>query len=201
MSPAPVPPPLSLPMARVDPPADVQAAVAAALRACHAWQPSTVPSPRSGEGGGVWPWTSGTTEAGVCDMIDNWPHAAKDGSMLMLGIGLLFGLATAALLTAVFRVLRTFLLTRLGSWLWLGWVGRSRLGNLWQVVSVLALSAAGGVFVGSLVAFVLACAQLDSTVLRNCLIFICGVIGILGGSRMADRCGSLQVRHAWGQPK
>lgn len=133
----PAPPPQM--MARLDPPPDVQAAVAAALHACHAWQPTPVPPPVPGGTLPAFPLVAGTTEAGVCDVIDDWPHAAEGTAMFVLSAGVALGLAAAVLLLALRRGLRAFWRTQLGGRL------RDTLGEPWRDVQAAALGALGGV--------------------------------------------------------
>ena len=87
-----------LPMARINPPAEVQAAVAAALRTCHAWQPVVVPpsrvDPRQPAALSHLPMT---IEAAICDTIDDWPHNADANDYAWLGLGIVFGLLAAVI--------------------------------------------------------------------------------------------------------
>lgn len=111
--PLPIPPPtIQGPplMARLDPPAEVQAAIGAALRACHAWQPVAVPPRPSADAGRptALPGLPTTVEAPICDTIDDWPHRVENGVYLLLGAGVVLGLLAAAVLLLMRRLLRAF---------------------------------------------------------------------------------------------
>lgn len=174
------PPPLatSLPMpvmARLDPPPDVQAAVAAALRACHAWQLTTAPPPVPAGTPPSFSLVAGTVEAGVCDLIDNWPHAAEGTAMFMLGAGVALGLAAAVLLLALRRGLRAFWRTRLGWWL------QDTFGEPWRNVQAAALGALGGAAGACMLAGALGRIGLGVPAIPGPLLLIGGAAGAAGG--------------------
>ncbi len=177
----PVPPAPSMPepppvMARLNPPTDVQEAIAVALRACHAWQPAVAPRPALAEGPAPILFTSTpqTVEAGVCDLIDAWPQHAEQGAMLVLSFGILLGLAAAALLLMLRRGYRAFWRTRAGWWM------RDTLGEPWRDLQAAALGALLGCAAGLTVAALLLKAGLDAPVLIQALCFIGGAAGAPG---------------------
>ncbi len=144
--PPPAPGPATMPfMARLDPPPDVQAAVSAALHACHAWQPVAVVRSAPGSVPAEVSASAASVEAGVCDMIDNWPQAADATSIFMLSAGVALGLAAAVVLLVLRRGLRAAWRSRLGWWL------RDRLGDRWRAVQ----GGGTGGFAGLLFGFIL----------------------------------------------
>ncbi len=145
--PLPAPGPVSVPfMARLDPPPDVQAAVSAALHACHAWQPVAVARPAPGSVPAEVSASAASVEAGVCDMIDNWPQAADATSIFVLSAGVALGLVVAVMLLMVRRVLHVAWRLRLGWWL------RDRLFVPWRAVQ----GGGTGGFAGLLFGLILA---------------------------------------------
>lgn len=177
----PVTPALSMPepppvMARLNPPADVQEAVTAALRACHAWQPVVAPPPTPVEGPAPILFTSTprTVEAGVCDLIDDWPQHAEQGAIFVLSFGILLGLAAAVLLLMLRRGYRAFWRTRAGWWV------RDTLGEPWRDLQAAALGALLGCAAGLTVAAVLLKAGLDAPALTRAVCFIGGAAGASG---------------------
>ena len=114
--PVPGPAPVQF-MTRLDPPSDVQTAVSAALHACHAWQPVAVARPIPASASAEVSAPTASVEAGVCDMINNWPQAADATSMLMLSAGVALGLAAAVVLLMMRSGLHAVWRSRLGWWL------------------------------------------------------------------------------------
>lgn len=177
----PVPPkplmPEPLPaMARLNPPAEVQEAVTAALRACHAWQPTIAPRPTPVDGPAptLFTSTSPTVEAGVCDLIDDWPQHAEQGAMLVLSFGILLGLAVAVLLLMLRRGYRAFWRTRAGWWM------QDTLGEPWRDLQATTLGVLLGSATGLTLAALLLKAGLDAPVLTRVLCFIGGAAGAPG---------------------
>jgi hypothetical protein len=145
--PPPAPGPAPVPfLSRLDPPPDVQAAVSATLHACHAWQPVAVARPAPGSVPGEVSAPAASVEAGVCDMIDNWPQAADATSIFVLSAGVALGLVVAVMLLMVRRVLHVAWQSRLGLWL------RDRLGVPWRAVQ----GGGTGGFAGLLFGLILA---------------------------------------------
>ena len=171
----PMPEPLPV-MARLKPPTEVQEAVTAALRACHAWQPVVAPPPTPVEGPAPILFTSTpqTVEAGVCDLIDDWPQHAEQSAMFVLSFGILLGLAAAVLLLMLRRGYRAFWRTQAGWWM------RDTLGEPWRDLQAAALGALLGCAAGLTVAALLLKVGLDAPVLTRALCFIGGAAGALG---------------------
>lgn len=168
-----VPPPV---MARLNPPLEVQDAIAAALRACHAWQPVAIPRPTPAGEAAPHPFTSTpqTVEAGVCDLIDNWPQQAEQGTMLVLGLGVLLGLVAAAVLVVLRRGFQAFWRTRAGWWV------RDTLGEPWRDLCAAALGALLGCAAGLVTAALLLKVGLDAPVLTRALCVAYGTAGACG---------------------
>ena len=179
----PIPPaptmPASLPvMARLDPPADVQEAVAGALRACRAWQPVAVP-PKPGEGPPSPTLAASTVEAGICDLIGDWPHHAKQAAYLAVGAGVVLGFGAAGALLMLRRMLRGLGRTRLGWWLW------DRLREPWRNARVGSLGALAGLLAGAVLNSLLLKLGLDGPGVANAC--------YLGGT-LVGGCGMVWAR-------
>ncbi len=171
--PPPAPGPATMPfMARLDPPPDVQAAVSAALHACHAWQPVAVvrPAPRSVPAEASAPAAS--VEAGVCDMIDDWPQAADATSILMLSAGVALGLAAAVVLLMVRAGLHAAWRSRLGWWL------RDMLGVPWRA----ARGGGTGGFAGLLFGLILAEGLRSAGLGGPAAVWTLGLCGVAAGT-------------------
>lgn len=162
-------------MARLDPPPDVQAAVAAALHACHAWQPVPAPPPVPAGTPASFPSVVSTVEAGVCDLIDDWPHAAEGTAMSVLGTGVALGLAAAVVLLVLRRGVRAFWRSRLGWWL------RDTLGEPWRDVQAAGLGTLGGAIAALVLADGLRRLGLDGLAALGWLLPIGGVAGAVCG--------------------
>jgi len=193
----PVPPAPSMPepppvVARLDPPTDVQEAVAAALRACHAWQPVAAPRPVPAQGPMPLPFTPQTAEAGVCDLIDNWPHGAGQAAHAALGAGVALGLAGVAVLLAVRGMVRWLGRTQPGWWL------RDRLRGPWRDAQAASLGGVLGFVAGALLHALLRKLGADAPAvahacwLGGALVGACGLV-------LARRRGVLQL-DGWARP-
>ncbi len=162
-------------MARIDPPAEVQAAISTALRACHAWRPVAVNPPRTDA-----PHASAlrlppmTVEAAICNTIDDWPHNADVNDYAWLSEGVVLGLLAAFVLLVVRRLVRAFGRTTAGFWL------RDKLGGPWRVVVTAAPGALLGALLGGLVSTLLWNVGLRSAVATQVLCVLGGVGGAYG---------------------
>ena len=184
----PAPGPATMPFtARMDPPPDVQAAVSAALHACHAWQPVAVARPAPGSVPGEVSAPAASVEAGVCDIIDNWPRAADATSMLMLSAGVALGLAAAVMLMMMRRGLHAAWRSRLGWWL------RARLGVPWRAVQG---GGAGG-FLGLLFGLVLAGGLRSAGLGGPAVAWALGLCGIAAGAAAGVWLRRAWLRRAW----
>jgi len=181
--PPPAPGPATIPfLSRLDPPPDVQAAVSAALHACHTWQPVAVARPAPGSVPGEVSAPAASVEAGVCDMIDNWPQAADATSMLVLSAGVALGLVAAVVLLMVRAGLHAAWRSRLGWWL------RDRLGVPWRAVQ----GGGTGGFLGLLFGLVLAESLRSAGLGGPAVAWALGLCGIAAGA-----VSGIWVRRAW----
>ena len=159
-------------MARIDPPAEVQAAIGAALRTCHAWRPVAVPRPHADPGHpAMLPHLPMTVEAAICDIIDDWPHNANADAYAWLSEGVVLGLLAAFVLLVVRRLVRAFGRTTAGFWL------RDKLGGPWRVVVTAAPGALLGALLGGVVSTLLWNVGLRSAVATQVLCVLGGVGG------------------------
>lgn len=165
------PVPAPLPTARLDPPPDVQAAVASALHACHAWQPTAAPVPEPGKPPTLALTGTPAVEAGVCNTIDNWPKNADANAAFMLHAGVVFGLLAALGLVTARGAWRVFWQTRLGWWL------QHRFGVPLQHILVVVPSLVGGISVGLLLAEVMSGTEPGSTAVWWTILFFGGSVG------------------------
>lgn len=165
-------------VARLDPPEAVQEAVAAALRACHDWQPVPLPPPGPDAVPVPVSVSAGTVEAGICDLLDDWPHHADAAAYMQVGLGVSISLATAFLLLMLRRGLRVFGRTRTGWWL------RDTLREPWRDVQVIALGALLGCFAGLLLTDLLRRIGLDLPGTSAVLCLVAGVAGTIGMVRL-----------------
>jgi len=122
--------------------------------------------------------TAGTVEAGVCNLIDDWPHAAEAHEMFGLSVGVVLGLVAAVLVLMLRRGLRAFWYTRAGWWM------RETLGEPWRDIQAAGLGASGGVLVAVLLTSGLARAGLGGPSVPGVLLFIAGAAGAVCGLRM-----------------
>ena len=171
--PPPAPGPIPVPfVARLDPPPDVQAAVSAALHACHAWQPVAVARPAPGSVPAEVSASAASVEAGVCDMIDNWPQAADATSILTLSAGVALGLVAAVVLLMVRAGLHAAWRSRLGWWL------RDRLGVPWRAAQYGGTGGLVGLLFGLILAEGLRSAGLGGPAVSLTL----GLCGVAAGA-------------------
>ncbi len=159
-------------MARLDPPPDVQAAVSAALHACHVWQPVAVARPAPGSVPAEVSALAASVEVGVCDMIDNWPQAAYPTSILMLSASVALGLAAAVVVVVVRAGLDAAWRSRLGWWL------RDRLGVPWRAVRGGGTGGSAGLLFGLILAECLRSAGLGGPAVAWAL----GLCGVAAGA-------------------
>lgn len=190
--PAPPVPELPPVMARLNPPADVQEAIAAALRACHAWQPVAAPRPVPAQGSPSLLFTAQTVEAGVCDLIDDWPHGAEQAAFAAVGLGVAIGLLGVAVLLGVRGLVRWFGRTTIGWWL------RDRLREPWRDARIGCFGGLLGVAAGALLHALLRTLGADAPGIANaCLLggALAGACGLV----LARRRGMLQP-DGWARP-
>lgn len=178
-------------VARLDPPEAVQEAVAAALRACHDWRPVPLSPSGADEGPVPMPVAAGTVEAGICHLIDDWPHHADAAAHMHVGLGVSVGLAATVLVLRLRRGLRAFGRTRTGWWL------RDILREPWRDVQVVVLGALLGCLVGLLLTDLLRRVGLNVPGMSAVLCFVAGAVGSVGMVRLRR----LQQRQdiLWGQ--
>ena len=158
-----------LPMARIDPPVEVQAAVGAALRACYAWKPVVVtPSRVDPRQPAALPHLPMSVEAAICDTIDDWPHNADANDYAWLGLGVVLGLFVVLVLLVLRRLVRAFGRTAAGFWL------RDRLREPLRVIATVSLGVPLGALVGGAASDLLLKAGLNSA-------FLSDVLCLLGG--------------------
>jgi len=169
-------------MARLDPPPDVQAAVSAELHACHAWQPVAVARPAPGSVPAEVSALAANVEAGVCEMIDNWPQAAYPTSILMLSASAALGLAAAVVVVVVRAGLHAAWRSRLGWWL------RDRLGVPWRA----ARGGGTGSFAGLLFGLILAEGLRSAGLGGPAAVWTFGLCGVAAGT-----VAGVWLRRAW----
>lgn len=87
--------------ARIDPSPEIQQQIAATIKMCHEWKGTDVaewPDP------GTHRVQYDTTEASICNLLDDWPHSANVTGYGLLSAGAIGGIVGLLILVQAWRI-------------------------------------------------------------------------------------------------